>query len=327
MSLARLPSGVLRLARPDPLRRDTPMTRSREPAARTIVRIPTRSGDSLEAWLYLPEGEGPHPVIVMGHGIGAIKACGLASFAERFQRDGFASLVFDYRHFGGSEGQPRELLSFRRQREDYRTVLGWASAQPSLDPQRIIVWGTSFAGMYVVELAGTDSRLAAAIAQAPLVDGVAAARLTPPGLSLRLMVLALWDRAGSLLGRPPVYVPVAADSGETAIGAGSDARFGERLLTPPDGAAWRNRVTARSILSFCWRRPVRRAGKIGIPILLVVPEQDTVAPVRPAIRVTRKAPGGELHRSAGGHYDVYRGGASFQDTVDAEVEFLHRHFR
>ena len=42
--------------------------------SRTTVRIPTASGDELEAWLYLPEGEGPHPAVVMAHGIGAIKA-------------------------------------------------------------------------------------------------------------------------------------------------------------------------------------------------------------------------------------------------------------
>jgi dipeptidyl aminopeptidase/acylaminoacyl peptidase len=48
--------------------------------SRTTVRIPTVSGDELEAWLYLPEGNGPHPVVVMAHGIGAIKAGGLAPF-------------------------------------------------------------------------------------------------------------------------------------------------------------------------------------------------------------------------------------------------------
>jgi hypothetical protein len=52
--------------------------------SRTTVRIPTASGDELEAWLYLPEGDGPHPAVVMAHGIGAIKAGGLAPFAERF---------------------------------------------------------------------------------------------------------------------------------------------------------------------------------------------------------------------------------------------------
>jgi dienelactone hydrolase len=125
--------------------------------SRTTVRIPTASGDELEAWLYLPEGDGPHPAVVMAHGIGAIKAGGLAPFAERFCGEGFAAVVFDYRQWGGSAGQPREELSFPRQREDYGTVIGWAAAHPDIDAHRVFAWGTSFAGMYIVELAVSDS--------------------------------------------------------------------------------------------------------------------------------------------------------------------------
>jgi uncharacterized protein len=62
-------------------------------------------------------------------------------------------------------------------------------------------------------------------------------------------------------------------------------------MTPKDGTEWRNRVAARSLLSFSWRRPVRRAAAIRCPILLVVAEQDTMAPVDPAVRVTQEAPG------------------------------------
>ena len=65
---------------------------------RSDVRIPARSGDGLDAWLYLPKTPGPHPAVVMAHGIGGIKAAGLAPFAEHFAGNGFAALVFDYRH-------------------------------------------------------------------------------------------------------------------------------------------------------------------------------------------------------------------------------------
>jgi pimeloyl-ACP methyl ester carboxylesterase len=292
---------------------------------RTTVRIPTASGDELEAWLYLPEGEGPHPVVVMAHGIGAIKAGGLAPFAERFCREGFAAIVFDYRQWGGSTGQPREELSFPRQLEDYSTVIGWAATHPDIDAHRIFAWGTSFAGMYIVELAASDSRLAGAIGQVPLVDGFAAARMAPPARGLRLLAAALRDRLGSVFGLPPLYLPGAGRPGELAIGSTEDALFGEKLMTPKDSTEWRNRVAARSLLSFSWRRPVRRAAAVRCPLLLVVAEQDSMAPVGPAIRVTEKAPLGELYRSRGGHYDVYQGGVSFDEVLRVELEFLHRH--
>jgi hypothetical protein len=34
---------------------------------------------------------------------------------------------------------------------------------------------------------------------------------------------------------------------------------------------------------------------------------------------------GEVHRGHGGHYDVYQGGESFDDVIQVELEFLHRH--
>src|ERR1700676_5509944 len=96
------------------------MTISDNPSAKRItVQIPTASGDRIEAWVYLPEGDGPHPAVVMAHGIGGIKAGGLAPVAQRFLREGFAAIAFDYRHFGGSTGQPREELSVPRELEDY----------------------------------------------------------------------------------------------------------------------------------------------------------------------------------------------------------------
>jgi len=292
---------------------------------RTTVQIPTVSGDAIEAWIYLPEGLGPHPAVVMAHGIGAIKAGGLAPFAERFCEEGFAAIAFDYRNWGGSGGEPREVLSVPREREDYSTVIGWAAEQPDVDPHQVFAWGTSFAGMHIVELAVSDTRLVAAVAQSPLTDGLAAAMMSPFKNGIRLFGLALVDRIGSLFGRKPIYIPGHGRPGDLSIGATPDGPFGEKLMTPKDGTPWHDRVAARSLLSFSWRRPVRRAAEVRVPLLLVVPENDNIAPVNAALEVARKAPGAELFRSKGGHYDVYEGGASFADVLRVEVDFLHRH--
>src|SRR4051812_26174733 len=306
---------------------DRHMTSTNDTATttRTTVRIPAASGDEIEAWLYLPEGDGPHPAVVLAHGIGAIKAGGLAPVAQRVCREGFAALAIHYRQWGGSSGQPREELSVTCQREDYSTVIGWAAAHPDVDPRRVFAWGTSFAGMHIVELAASDSRLAGALAQSPLVDGLAAAAMMPPLRGLRLLSLAVLDRIGAIFGRPPRYLPGAGAPGELAVGATEDALFGQQLMTPKDGTEWNNRVAARSLLSFSWRRPVRRAASIRRPLLLVVAEHDTMAPVAPALRVADKAPQAELYRSRGGHYDVYQGGVDYDNVLRVEVEFLRRH--
>src|SRR3984957_4090897 len=121
------------------------------------------------------------------------------------------------------------------------------------------------------------------------------------------------------------YIPGHGRPGDLSIGDTPDGPFGEKLMTPKDGTPWHDRVAARSLLSFSWRRPVRRAASVRVPFLLVVPEADSIAPVPAALEVARKAPGAELFRSAGGHYDVYEGGASFADVLRTEVDFLHRH--
>ena len=189
----------------------------------------------------------------------------------------------------------------------------------------MLAWGTSFAGMHIVELAISDTRLAAAVAQAPLTDGLAAAMMSPLKNGSRLFGLALLDRVGSLFGRQPIYIPGHGRPGDLSIGATPDGPFGEKLMTPKDGTRWHDRVAARSLLSFSWRRPVRRAASVRVPFLLVVPEADAIAPVPAALEVARRAPGAELFRSGGGHYDVYEGGASFTDVLRTEIDFLHRH--
>ena len=193
---------------------------------RTDIRIPVGHGDEIDAWIFLPDGPGPHPVVVMAHGIGGVKAAGLAPFAERFAAGGFAALVFDYRHWGRSSGQPRQLLSIRRQLEDYRTVLAWARAQEVFDTTRVFVWGTSFSGMHIVELAAGEAGLAGAIAQCPLVDGLAGVAKIPFTRGLRLTAHAVADVLGSALGRPPHYLQVSVPPGRLGVIATDDAMAG-----------------------------------------------------------------------------------------------------
>src|SRR6266853_340000 len=138
------------------------------------------------------------------------------------------------------------------------------------------------------------------------VDGFAAARLASPVRGLRLLAVALADRLGSIFGRPPRYLPGAGRPGELAIGATADALFGERLMTPKDGTEWRNRVAARSLLSFSWRRPVRRAAAIRCPILLVVAERDTLAPVSHSGQAPVLPPGRRLHGFPGDSRSIIR---------------------
>src|ERR1044072_717076 len=133
---------------------------------RTDVTVPS-GDDTLAAWLYLPDsstGRTP-PVVVMAHGRGAVKEMRLDAFAERFAAAGFAALVFDYRHFGDSTGQPRQLVDIGRQHADWQAAVAHARSLAGVDPDRIALWGSSFSGGHVVWVAARDPRVAAVVSQ------------------------------------------------------------------------------------------------------------------------------------------------------------------
>src|SRR6478752_1701674 len=108
---------------------------------RTDVRFASGDADCA-AWLYRPEGVSPAPMLVMGHGLGAVRGMRLDAYAERFASAGFAALVFDYRHFGASGGEPRQLLDIRRQLEDWRTAVAHARGLEGVE--KVGLFGSRF---------------------------------------------------------------------------------------------------------------------------------------------------------------------------------------
>ena len=132
-------------------------------AERLDVRFPS-AGVECSAWLYLPEG-GPAPVIVMAHGLGGVRGMRLDAYAERFCAAGYACLVFDYRHFGDSDGQPRQLLDIGRQLDDWAAAIAYARSLKMVDRSRVVLWGTSFGGGHVIVAAARDRNIAAVVSQ------------------------------------------------------------------------------------------------------------------------------------------------------------------
>jgi pimeloyl-ACP methyl ester carboxylesterase len=287
---------------------------------RESVGFAGADGARIDAWLYRPA---PHnatgTTIVMAHGIGGIKSAGLAPIAERFAGAGHTCLVFDYRHFGASEGSPRELLRIRAERDDYRAALRFAGRLP--ETTRTVVWGCSFAGLHATWHAVNDTRLAAAIALCPLVDGAHATFAKPVRLSAKLMAAGLVDLVGSAARRPPRYVPISVPEGAFGVLPAVDSLDGRAILAPIDGVNWPNRVTARSLLGIAFCRPSRRLGRARCPVLLVVPDTDTAVPTGAALRAA-KFPRVTVIRSRGGHYDVYPRGTDYEHVITTQLDFL-----
>lgn len=291
---------------------------------RLDIRIPSH-GEQLAAYLYRPDtylpntAAEPVPCVVMAHGFSATRDDGLPPYAEAFQRAGFAVILFDYRHFGASTGQPRQLLDINRQQQDYRAVIDWARRSDGIDPDRIVLWGSSFSGGHVLAVAATDPRIAAVISQAPFTDSIAVMRQLPLRNVLRGSAAAMADRVGAMLGRAPRNIPAVGPPGTFAIMTEADAQEGFEAIVNPN-TLWRNEVAARIMLDVAGYRPVRYASRLTMPVLFCVCDADTTTPPGPSVQAARTAPRGELRRYPYGHFDIYN-----DPQVKADqVEFLRR---
>jgi dienelactone hydrolase len=281
------------------------------------------SGTRCAAWLYGADGPEAQACVVLAHGFGAVRTARLDAYAERFASAGLAALAFDYRYFGDSGGEPRQLLDVPRQLDDWRAAIRFARGLEGVDPERIVLWGTSFSGGHVAVLAAEDARVAAAISQAPFADGIAALRAAGPADGARMTVAGLRDAIARLRGQPPFMIPIVGPPGRTAVMNSPDAEPGYRAMFPP-GAEFRNEVAARITLRVGFYRPFRAAPRINCPWLVCVADDDAVTPPQPALKWAARAPRAEVRRYACGHFDIYRG-ERFDRAVEDQLDFLARH--
>jgi dienelactone hydrolase len=187
----------------------------------------TVNATEIRAWLYVPQGvSGRLPCIVMASGLGGTKEMG-ESYAVRFQGAGFVVLAFDYRCFGESKGEPRQLIWVPYQLEDWMAAVEYVRGLAAVDPSRIALWGTSFSGGHVIVTAARDHKIACIVAQCPGVDGRASAELAfdrePIGYSLRMLMHGQRDLVRSWLGLSPHKVPIVGKPGSIALMTASHA--------------------------------------------------------------------------------------------------------
>lgn len=292
----------------------------------TRLDVTFPSGDErCAAWLYLPAGVVNPPVVVLGHGLGATREMRLDAFAERFAQAGVAALAFTYRHFGDSAGQPRQLLSIKRQLADWDAAISFVKGRSDLDRTRIAVWGSSFGGGHAITVASRHPELKAAVSQCPFTDGLASARALGPAASAKLLPHVARDMVAMVRGKDPVTLPLYGPPGSLALMNAHDAQPGYEALMPP-GLNFVNAAAARVVPTITRYRPGRSAKKVTMPILFCVSNHDTVTPPEQTIRYAKSAPHGEIKRYDAGHFAFYLG-EPFEQLVTDQVEFLTRHLK
>ncbi len=141
----------------------------------TLMDLNFQSGGArLNGLIYLANGPGPHPTVILLHGYpGNEKNLDLA---QAMRRDGFNVMFFHYRGAWGSEGN----FSFSNVVEDVGAAADFLRANAGTyrtDPDKLILIGHSMGGFAAFSAAANDSRIACAAGLAPADFGVLASAI------------------------------------------------------------------------------------------------------------------------------------------------------
>ena len=128
-------------------------------------RVQFHVGESaISGVLHIPEAAtGPRPAVLVLHGFGSRKdAANVVGPVGMFLDWGYVVLRYDMRGCGESDGTPGHVPA-ENQVEDTIAALAFMQARPEVDPERILLVGSSFGGAVAIYAAAVDSRATAVI--------------------------------------------------------------------------------------------------------------------------------------------------------------------
>ncbi|MBU2580626.1 MAG: alpha/beta hydrolase [Alphaproteobacteria bacterium] len=280
---------------------------------RKDIEFKTDDGTTLRGWHYTPDsGAGPWPTIVMAHGFSAVKEMYLDRFAELFAEAGLASVVFDNRNFGASDGQPRQEIDPWQQVADYRDAITYAETLSETDPERIGIWGSSYSGGHVLMVSAIDRRVKCVVSQVPLISGHRnARRLIRADVIAAVEAMCADDRRSRYAGGAPAMMPVVSENpaGPAALPTPDSYKwFTETAATR--APSWRNECTLRSVEMFMAYEPGAYVEFISpTPLLMLVALGDHLTVADEALGAFENARHPKkLVPLKGGHFDAYVAG-------------------
>ena len=240
------------------------------------IEIPS-GGETLSALLYLPDGPGPHPTVVLGGGWCYVKELVQPMYASVFARRGLAAVVFDYRNMGASSGEPRQHIDPWQQIEDYRNAVSYMEARDDVDPARIGAWGISYSGGHVMILGAVDPRVRAICGVVPTVDGWQNMRLAHGTLGFRRLQAAIIEARRKLYATGEhTYIPHQPESeGDLAVWPFPKSKVTFRRLKETQAPAYDGRTTVASAEMLLTYNVLPYAERlVDTPTMLVVAEGD-----------------------------------------------------
>lgn len=293
---------------------------------RLDVEFEAEGGIKLRAWLFVPTSGGALlPAISMAHGYAGTREHGIEGFARAFAEAGFIVLLHDHRGFGSSEGAPRQDIDPWRQVADWRRAISFLESCEGVDPTRIGLWGTSYAGGHALVLGATDWRLRCVVANVPTISGYEQGLRRIPPESVEAMEAAFAeDERDQARGAAPRRQAIVSD--DPAVPASYRAKDAlDFYLQPIPEGTWENTVTLRSTRAARMYEPGMWISRISpTPLLMVVASHDSITLTDLALASYEKAlQPKKLVMLPGGHFDGYS--RYFPESSHAAVAWFREH--
>ncbi|MEQ1142370.1 alpha/beta hydrolase [Acinetobacter soli] len=262
-----------------------------------------------------------YPAILMLGGWGSIQQALTLPYINQFVKAGFAVMEFDYPGWGLSGGWPRQDINPWTRVKTANAALAHLKNENQVDAHAIYLWGTSFGGGHVVDLAAQHPDLKGAIIQVPMLDGLATVQAVPFTKLAKFISLGFVDlmKPGS-----PIHIPTLSEAGE--FGSMDRDKAWEALQTAlhaHNGKKYDNRVTARSLLTVSFYRPWKKLKNIKIPMLIIGATRDTVAPFVAKKIKNAGNPLLQVIEMDADHFDPYFE-PYFPKTVEYQLNFLKK---
>ncbi|HZC47570.1 MAG TPA: alpha/beta hydrolase [Nitrososphaeraceae archaeon] len=270
------------------------------------------------------------PAILVAGAMTGVKEQVAGQYAERIAKDGYVTLVLDHRHFGESEGEPRQHEDPAKKLEDFKNAISFISSLKGIDRERIGACGISMGGGYMLQLAAFDRR-------------IKAVSIVASGLNLADTLLEMLGKEGFVnflkefnnarqrhydTGEVQ-YIPAVATDNKPAAMIGDEPfeYYGTSRAWSP---GWVNRYTTESIENLMSYNAIPYARHVyPTPLLIVHGKNDKYCLPKFAQEVYDLAdePKEILWLDTSNHIDLYDKEKYVSPAISKIVEWFNKYLR
>jgi fermentation-respiration switch protein FrsA (DUF1100 family) len=270
------------------------------------------------------------PAILVAGAMTGVKEQVAGQYAECIAKDGYVTLVLDHRHFGESEGEPRQHEDPAKKLEDFKNAISFISSLKGIDRERIGACGISMGGGYMLQLAAFDRR-------------IKAVSIVASGLNLADTLLEMLGKEGFVnflkefnnarqrhydTGEVQ-YIPAVATDNKPAAMIGDEPfeYYGTSRAWSP---GWVNRYTTESIENLMSYNAIPYARHVyPTPLLIVHGKNDKYCLPKFAQEVYDLAdePKEILWLDTSNHIDLYDNEKYVGPAISKIVEWFNKYLR